>query len=145
VRKSCEKLGQCWITVCVASGCGKQRVWISQCKCECVTKQLYSGRPTVSVCAQKVVVLHACVLLVYCVWKYIRNHHKRYRVEKGTCISSQRKGKNPIYFCFVRKPKMDTEIVNIMWQRINEATTVTKIFTSDKIPERKNPRAFHIR
>jgi hypothetical protein len=27
---------------------------------------------------QIVVVLHACELLVFCVWKYILNHHKRY-------------------------------------------------------------------
>jgi hypothetical protein len=35
-------------------------------------------------------------------------------VEKGKCLSSQKKGRKPIYFCFVRKPKMAREAVDIM-------------------------------
>jgi len=35
--------------------------------------------------------------------------------------------------------------VKIVWWRINEATALMKVFTSEKHQEFKNPSAFHVR
>jgi hypothetical protein len=56
-------------------------------------------------------------------------------VKEGKSLSSQKKGRKCIYFCFVRKPKMGRQADNIIQRRINEATAFTKMFTSDKNPE----------
>jgi hypothetical protein len=55
------------------------------------------------------------------------------RVEKVKCLFSEKKGRKRIYCCYVRKAKMATEVVNIMYRKINEATAFRKLFSKDKI------------
>jgi hypothetical protein len=41
--------------------------------------------------------------------------------------------------CYVRKPKMAREAVNVVCRRINEATECRKLFSRDKNAELRNP------
>jgi len=52
-------------------------------------------------------------------------------VEKGKCLSSEKKGRKRISCCYVRKSKAARQVVNIICRILNEATAFRKLFPKD--------------